>query len=168
MVWSDVEKGKRQLSSVQITRLHYVQTKNFDFTKSQCLWRKVAILSLHQFSSFKDPVRNHTGKFRRSICRQEHDGGNLCGRTPWLRDSPQGKLYSSWPAPAHISHKIDDIIRHVKEPTQFLKGLMMALFFASGYLKDSLQINFANWAMNFTLIERLINVCTRLDSNSLF
>ena len=72
----------RQLFSLQITKLHCVLTNNFDFTKSQCLWREVAFLSLHQFSSFKDPVRNHPGKFRWSICREEYDWGNLCGRTP--------------------------------------------------------------------------------------
>ena len=94
-----LNKEKMRYFSLQITKLHFVLTNNFDFTKSQCLLRKVAFLSLHQFSSFKNPVRNHTGKFRRSVCREEHDRGNLRGWTPWLRDSPQGKLDSTWTAP---------------------------------------------------------------------
>ena len=87
----------RQLFSLQITKLHCVFTNKFDFTKSQCLWRKVAVLSLHQFSSFKNPVRNHTRKLRWSVRREEHDRGNLRGRSPRLWDSPEGKLDSSWP-----------------------------------------------------------------------
>ena len=155
----------RQLFSLRITRLHHLLANKFDFTKSQCLWRKVAILSLHQFSSFKDPVRNHTREFRWSLRCEEHDRGNLRGRTPRLRDSPEGELYSSWPA-----LMIQSNISNININTNF-KRLDHSIIFPlhSGYLKDSLQIYFAKRAgINLTAIERHINVYTRLDSNSLF